>query len=150
MRVMDAIRSAEEAMRGREDFFLCSCFVSLKEFSEPDEWTVLFYNPKNGNVIECTCSESGVGVSGETKAMSGIDRLEKGMILKDENYAIEKVRDDISGKPISILVSLHMKDGAAVWTMSAVMQTLSVTMYDINAETGDIIRKETTGLVRKV
>lgn len=150
MHVLEAIRMSEEKMQGRKDFFLCSCFVSLREFSEPEEWTVLFYSRKSGNLIECTCRGGGVDVSDEIRAVSEIDRLDKSLVLKDEMHAIERVRNDLAGMPINILVSLHTKDGRAVWTMSAVMQNLSVTIYDINAATGDIIRKETTGLVRRL
>ncbi len=150
MRVLDAIRTAEEKMLGKKDFFLCSCFASLKDFSPAGEWTVIFYNPGSRNVIECTCDGKSAEISGESPALNESERLDKACIMKDDAYAINKVKEDFEGRLVNLLVSLHMKGGRTVWTLSAVTQELSVTIYDIDAGTGEILRKETSGLVKRL
>jgi len=149
MHVLDAIRISEEKMQGHKDFFLCSCFVSAKDFSV-HEWTVIFYNPGTGNVIECECNESGVQLSEESRSVKEPPPLRKSDIIKDEAYIMEKVGSDFGAKPVSVLVSLHTKDGMTTWTVSVVTQDLTATIYDIDTKSGDIIRKEKTGLVRRV
>ncbi len=148
MHVLEAIRMSEEKMQGRKDFFLCSCFVSSKDFSVRG-WTVIFYNPKTKNVVECECSESGVEVSEESRSMKEPRPLVKSEIIKDDSYALGKASSDFSGKPVNVLVSLQTKD-RTMWTVSVVTQDLSATIYDIDAKTGEVLRKEKTGLVRRV
>lgn len=150
MHVLDAINKAEEKMQSRKDFFLCSCFVSCKDFSETDEWTVIFYNPSSRNVVECECNENGIQVSDESKAISNPSRLVKNDIVADEFDILKKVGGDFDIKPVSILVSLRTKDNMTMWTVSVVTQDICATIYDIDAKTGDIIRKEKTGLVKRV
>ncbi|MDI6721825.1 MAG: hypothetical protein QMD85_05505 [Candidatus Aenigmarchaeota archaeon] len=150
MHVLDAIKSAEDKMHEHKDFFLCSCFVSIKEFSSVSEWIVIFYNPKNHTIVECTCNEGGVSASGESKAMQEISLLDKDSLSKYEDYAIDKVKKDFSGVPMNILVSLHTKYNKTIWTISIVARDFKITTYDIDASGGDVIRKDTSELVRRL
>ncbi|MBI2173406.1 MAG: PepSY domain-containing protein [Candidatus Aenigmarchaeota archaeon] len=149
MRVLDAIMTAEEKMHGKKDFFLCSCFASLKDFLPAAEWTVIFYNTKSRSVIECTCDGKSTEISVESPALQESERLDRALIMKDDAYAINKAKEDFEGRLVNLLVSLHTKGGRTVWTLSAVTHELSVTIYDIDAVTGEILRKETSGLVRR-
>ena len=150
MRVLDAIMTAEEKMHGKKDFFLCSCFTLLKDFLPADEWTVIFYSTKSRNVIECTFNGKSMEISEESPALQESERLDIALIAKDDAYAINKAKENFEGRLVNLLVSLHAKNGRVIWTLSAVTQELSVTIYDIDAGTGEILRKETSGLVRRV
>jgi hypothetical protein len=147
MHVLDAIKIAKEKVD--KGFFLCSCFVSLRDFSLPEEWTVIFYNPEKGSLLECTCSESGITME-ESRAMNEVQPLEIGDVRKDEAYVMEKVMNDFGRNPVNILISLHTKGNKATWTVALVTSDLNVTIYDIDARTGGIIKKETTGLVKRL
>lgn len=157
MNLLDAVEKAEhnENVQKLKGYFLGSVFASVSDTAdEVSEWTVLYYNPHTRSVVDCFVNENFVTVGEETPAIKEIEELRMDDVKIGAEDAMAIVEKLFKGKAINILISLHEKelDNAArtVWTIAFVTQAMSVTSYDIGASSGEIVKEETSSLIRKM
>lgn len=151
MNVLDAIERAKNNsdIKKLKDFFLGSAFTCVKDGEEINQWTILFYNPKTKRVTDCFVNDRFVTPSEETKAIDEIKELNTKNIKVPVEKALEIAKKDITKTIINILISLHKKD-VVMWSIGLVSSDMTATSVDINAETGEVIKKEETKLIKQL
>lgn len=156
MKLEDAVKraGANEGVQRLKTSFLGSIFASLADSDDVKEWTLLYYNPRNRSVVDCFVSEKFVTVGEETPAINEIQELDTKSIKVDVKNALKTAREKMPKKTVNILISLHVKDvdgkPRTVWTIGMVTPDISVTTFDIDADSGAVLKEETTSLIRKV
>jgi len=151
MNVLDAIERAKEneSIRSLKDFFLGSAFTCIKNNEEISNWTVLFYNPKTKKVLDCFVSDKFVTPGEETPAMDEIKELGTEGIKIPVEKALETAKEGTKKSIVNIMISLHKKD-AVLWSIGIVFADMFALSVDIDAETGNILKKEETSLIRRL
>jgi hypothetical protein len=156
MNLDDAVRraNANDQVQRLKDFFLGSIFASLTEFTDVNEWTLLYYSPRTKTVVDCFVNEKFVTVGEETPAINEMQELAMGEVNTTVDSALAIVKKQFKKKPINILISLHTKviekKSYTVWTIGLVTQDISVTSFDIDASNGAVLKEETTRLIRQL
>jgi hypothetical protein len=154
MNVLDAIEKAEnnENIKTLKDFVLGSAFACVKDKEEITQWTILFYNPRTKKVIDCFVNEKFVTPGEETPALYETDELKEEDINKMKitvEKALEIAKEGVTKSIVNIMISLHKRD-SILWSISIVATDMTALTIDINAETGDTIKKEETKLIRQL
>lgn len=150
MELKDAIEKAgrSEDIKSLKDYFLCSCFAYLKGVKDKiSEWTLLYYSPKSRMVIDCFVGDE-VIVGEETPPISEVEKPDFSEVTVTAEDALETASKNFSKGTINVMITLHSK-GTAVWTISMITADMMVTIFDIDAKTGKIIKEEATSLVRR-
>lgn len=156
MKFEDAVKraSANESVQKLKSFFLGSGFASLTDETDVKEWTLLFYNPAKKTVVDCFVNDRFVTVGEETPAVSEIEELDTKPVKADVREALKTAKEKFGKKTINILISLHKKEIESrlytVWTIGMIAPDISVTSFDIDAESGLVLKEETTSLIRRV
>ena len=140
MKLAEAIELAEkdENVRKLKGYFLVSCFAIIKD-NNIDEWILHYLNPNSKKIVDCFVG-SDVKIGEAMPATGKMDRLEMKNIKISDEQALKKIK-----KTGQVLMVLHKKK---LWTVNVIGKNLSVTSYDIDAETGKIVREETSSLVK--
>ena len=149
MQVKDAIERAEKSdeVKKLHGYFLCSCFASIKDKDEKvKEWTLLFYNHEKKVVLDCFVNEKFVTIGEETPPISDVERPDLSGLKITVDEALEKVVKNFSKSIINILITLHSKK-SLVWTINLITKDMMATTFDIDANSGEIVREETTSLI---
>jgi len=151
MNVLDAIEMAENNsdIKTLKDFFLGSAFACIKDKEDITKWTILFYNPKTKNVIDCFVNEKSVIPGEETVAMNVIEKLEKEKVKVSFSQALETAKEGLKKNIVNILITLHTK-GVPLWSIAIVSSDMTALAVDIDAETGKVIKREEKELIRRL
>ena len=151
MEAEEAIRRAgqDERISSLEGYFLCSCFACINSpDKEVNEWTLLYYNPSIQKVLDCFVNEQFVTPGEETPPIAEIEKADLSQVKISHNTALSIAKENFKGGTISVLITLHKNP--LVWTINLISPAMIATTLDIDAESGKILRKEETSLVRKV
>ncbi|MBI2076113.1 MAG: PepSY domain-containing protein [Candidatus Aenigmarchaeota archaeon] len=122
-------------------YFLCSVFSSSTT-SVFDEW-ILHFAGKD-SALDCYIRGDAIHVD-ETRSIGEPVELN----LTKVKVSISEALDSV-GKPksaVSTLVSLHRSP--PVWTINFIKADMTVTTFDVNAETGKITREETASILKR-
>lgn len=153
MKALDAIRMASKdnnVIKLVEDgFFLVSAFASYVD-KPIDEWLILYMSPDKKKVRDCTAKKDAIILGEETPAVSESKILVTDGIEFDENYALEKALAEFKKKPMNSLITLHNRDGVTTWSINFIMQDMSVTLYCVDAITGEIYHTKTVSMIRRL
>lgn len=151
MNVLDAIEMAENDsnIKSLKDFFLGSAFACIKDKEEVTDWTILFYNPKTKKVIDCFVNEKFVTPGEETVALNEIEELETDKVKIPVEKALEIAKGGQKKNIVNTLITLHKKD-IVLWSIAVVCSDMTATAVDIDAETGDVRKKEEKILFKKL
>lgn len=157
MKLKEAAEKAgkNENVRKLKGCFLSSGFACLSDDNKTvNEWTILYYNTKRRTVVDCFVNDRFVTVGEETPAIKDMQELDIDSVVISVEEALDIVDKHFKRKTINILISLHMKEfdgkNLTVWTIGMIAPDISVTSFDIDANTGKILKEETTRLIRKV
>jgi hypothetical protein len=143
-------------------YYLGSIFVMMEKDEHIREWRLIFYNPSTSKVLDSKVTRD----SGNFKVevgypVDGTKKLRK-LVWNDDidlSKAVEIAKKDLSrigadNLILNYLVSFHSKKVdnkkdifGNVWSVNVVFKGLTVTMYDIDASSGNIIRTESMSLV---
>ncbi len=150
MELKTAIEKAknDETIKKLDGYFLGSCFACIKKAKDPiNEWTLLFC--KDGKAVDCFVNDGSVTISKETRPLKDVKQGNPEEATVTAETAL-KLADSKHKKPTAnILITLHQKD-ALVWTITMIDMTMTATSYDIDAKTGNIVKEETTSLIRQI
>lgn len=136
------------------NFFLSSIFVMFEKLPI-EEYHLLFYNPDNKKIVDCSLRDGKIKICEETEATKEFQKLD----LSDVKIELERALDiaenefhkKIGETITNHLASLHKKEFShqflTVWTINIIYSGMTAQSYDIDAETGKILHEETTNLV---
>lgn len=148
MEFEEALRKASGFIKESKakGYFLCSAFSSItfnhSEIIGADEW-ILHFSHNSKNSIDCCVKGDDITVEeGQSLSESELDITRIKMSL---GKALESA--GFKSKFITMLVSLH--GSPPVWTLAFITPGMAATMYDVDAETGKIIREETKSIIRR-
>ncbi|MBI4019367.1 MAG: hypothetical protein HY364_03870 [Candidatus Aenigmarchaeota archaeon] len=142
------IAGESEKTKRLENYFLGSLFASVHE--SIGEWTLHFYNPKTHTTVNCTVHENGtVEVEAETPALSKLEKLDIATVKISPEKAVQIAVADYSMPPVQTLLTLAMKAGVPVWTVSIISSALSVNSYDVSAEEGVLKEKRIATIMQR-
>ncbi len=148
MDLKEALLRADGFLREseRRGYFLCSVFSSIKNPKDDmgiKEWVLHLYG-KDG-ALDCYVNDDGVAVE-ESQSVGEPAKLDVDRVKVTANDALSMSERSAAGA-ITILLSLH--GSPPVWTINFFAANMSVTTVDIDARTGDVMREETTSVLRK-
>lgn len=150
MEAMDAIKNAEGSIQEFKDYFLCSCFACIKNAGdEIKEWTLLLFNDKTNMVLDIFVNDKFVTIGEETPPIADIERPDMRSARLTAEQALGIASGKFKGGTINVLLTLHQKS-SLVWTINMITPAMTATTFEIDAQTGEIIREETTSLIRKL
>lgn len=152
MQIRAAVEKAEsdDRIKTLRDYFLGSVFACIKDKSDViTEWTLLYYNTRTGKAVDCFVNDKFVTVSEETRPVNPVKKMDAGDAHIGVEKAIATASEKFRKKTINILITLHHTE-KLVWTLNMISPDLSATTYDIDAANGNIVREETTSLMRKI
>ncbi|MBI5347022.1 MAG: hypothetical protein HZB66_00230 [Candidatus Aenigmarchaeota archaeon] len=143
MNVKDAIKRVldEGGIKARKDYFLASCFTTLKGAEEPSEWIVNFYNPKKKTIVDFYVS-SDIKEGGEAPALKPTKPLEPDNVKVELAEVLKNV--SIMKGAIKTLVFLHKKH---VWTINVIGRSMDVASWEFDARNGELLGKKKTSLI---
>lgn len=127
---------------GEKGYFLYSVFSSIKAASGGiDEWVLHFYG--KGKALDCYVNEE--LVVEESQSLGEPVELDITKVKVTANKALETVGKNKNA--MTVLFSLH--GNPPVWTINFITASMSVTTFDVDAETGKIIRKKTVSILKR-
>ncbi len=143
----EALEKAEKDLNVKkmmtEGYFLCSVFASVQ--NSVNEWILHFYSSRTNKIVDCSVGES-VLLGEETPAEKKFSKLEADKIKISAEQALEKAKKKFKGSAANTLMTLHKKKGM-VWTINMIAPNMTATTYNIDAETGKLLSKDTTSLI---
>ena len=145
----EAVKIAGESgkIRRLKNYFLGSLFASVHE--SMGEWTLHFYNPESHTTRNCTVALDGtVELEEDVPALNALKKLDVTTVKITPEKAMQTATEDYGIPPVQTLLTLSMK-GGPVWTVSIISAALTVTSYDISAETGAIMETRTASIMQR-
>ena len=147
MEFEEALRKASGFMKKYKGYFLCSVFSSIKNVKgKPSdcagEWILHFSDKRKS--LDCHVADDAVRVD-DAQSLGEPIELDVRSVSISLDKAIEST-GVILKKAVTILVSLH--NSPPVWTINFIKADMTVTTFDVDAETGKITREDTTSLLR--
>ena len=150
---MEAGEAIEKAMKDGnvkkiidDGFFLASAFSSLKK-GKITEWILLFFNSKTKKTIDCYVTQN-INLDEEMPAMKELTELNTEKIKISAEKAVETAKSKFSGSAISTLITITTKERVVI-SITFISAALQATIYDIDAENGEILREESANLARR-
>jgi hypothetical protein len=131
----------------KSGYFLGSIFSMTDSSQEISEWTFLYFNPQTNKIRDLAISEKESKLDEEREPRSPVSLLNPNALKISVNDAIGIGLAKLAKSSAKILVTLHQKD-CLMWTLTFVSSDLQATTFDIDAQTGEILREETTSLIR--
>jgi len=143
-------------------WFFASIFVMSERNQEPKDYRLILYNPESNEVQDCVIKTAAdavnlkdhkVSVGEKSEARSELapliidNHLELDDVLEIANRAFSE--SDLLTSISAYLASFHTKGGKITWTVNIIYQGLRVRTFEIDANTGEILRDETTTLMKK-
>lgn len=126
-------------------YFLSSVFSSIKNPAEiVSEWTLHFCG--NGKSLDCYVTGNNIVVE-ESHSLGEAKELDTGKVKVSATEALATAGRG-NKNAVTILLSLH--GSPPVWTINFITAAMTVTTIDVSAETGKIIREETTSILKRV
>src|SRR3989338_2784179 len=142
------ITGESEKARRLENYFLGSLFASVH--GSIGEWTLHFYDPKTHKTVNCTVHENRtVELEAESPALGRLEKLDISRVKISPDEAVQAALADCNMPPVQTLLTLAMKAGAPVWTVSLISAALSVSSYDVSAEDGSIKEKRIASMMQR-
>ena len=129
-----------------DGYYLASVFSSLKE-EKIEEWILLFYNKVSHKTIDCYVTQN-VNLDEEMPAMKELTELNTEKIKISAEKAVETAKSKFSGSAISTLITITTKERVVI-SITFISAALQATIYDIDAENGEILREESANLARR-
>ncbi len=132
-----------------DDYFLASCFSIIKEGKDIAEWTLLFYNPKTKKTRDCFVNDKFVTLDEELQAQKEMTELGKEPPKIHVEEAIKTAQRKYGKKTINILISLHTTDRTS-WAITMIGTDITATTFEIDAQTGKILKEDTASLMKRL
>ncbi len=151
MQLEEALRRAMSDIKvmSLDDYFLSSCFSITEEGKPITEWTLLFYNPRTNKTRDCFVNDKFVTLDDEMEAQKEMTELGNELPKMRAEDAIKTAQKKYGKKTINILVSLHTIDKPA-WAITMIGADITATTFEIDANTGHIMKEDTTSLMKRL
>ena len=147
MEFEEALRKASGFMEKYKGYFLCSVFSSIKNVNgKPSDCTgewILHFSDKRKS-LDCHITDDTIRVD-DAQSLGEPVELDVSSVSISPDKAIGST-GFVLKKAVTILVSLH--SSPPVWTINFIKAGMTVTTFDVDAETGKITREETTSILR--
>ncbi|MFH0832906.1 MAG: hypothetical protein V1900_04255 [Candidatus Aenigmatarchaeota archaeon] len=138
MKLHDAIALADDKVSKKADgYFLVSCFAAVRN-DKINEWVLHFFNPKTNKTVDCFVGKD-AEIGEVSDAIKEMKKLEIANVKISAEQALSRV--DKTGQ---IFMILHN----CVWTINVIETDMSVTNYEIDANSGKVIKKDSSNLVK--
>ena len=156
MKIVEIIKKINEneeiTKLKKKGFFLCSCFSSTKQFVKPSVWTFHYFNPKTKKIVDCFY-KTNIEIGEENHAYKEMKKLETDKINISVEDALKTAEEKFDKSIANILITLHMKKinsvDRVVWTIVVISKDIIATLFDIDAEKGEILDKKETSILRR-
>ncbi len=132
-----------------DNYFLASIFSITEEGKDITDWTLLFYNPETKKTRDCFVNDSFVTLGDEMPAQKDMKELNAANMKIGVVEAMDTALKNFNKKIINILISLHTAQ-QLVWTITLVAADITATSFDIDAETGKVLKEETVSLMKRL
>lgn len=160
MLLKKAFEKAKESQEIKEkcidnNYNLTAAMSILKSSSYKVEgWTLIYYNEKKHKTMQVIIKENEKMFEikePEEPLKPSTKKLELKKIKTNSDKMLEKAKKQFLEfhKPLSqIIINLSQNQGVPTWRFSFITKTLELVTVEINAETGEIMKKEKQKLVK--
>ena len=132
----------------KDDYILVSSVAIVSGKDEVSRWALVYQNPETRNILDFYVTEEGIQKGEATKGEDEFKELEIEKVKISATRATDKAKKEISKTPISIVVSLT-NNKKLIWKASIISQDLMASTVEIDAVTGDILKKSETSIGRR-
>jgi len=132
----------------KDDYILVSAVAIVSGKDEVSRWALVYQNPETRNILDFYVTEEGIQKGEATKGEDEFKELEIEKVKISATRATDKAKKEISKTPISIVVSLT-NNKKLIWKVSIISQDLMASTVEIDAVTGDILKKSETSIGRR-